>query len=149
MKNSIYFLIAVSLFFIACSSDDDHGNSVSQLNSAAEARECSSTHSLIGESRELRVSDTYGISGTVTIVSDCEIEISNFFYNGSGPNVSVYGGTDGNFVSGVNLSVPLNGLSFEGETLNLFLPEDVTFDEINSFSIWCFQFDIDFSSASF
>ena len=43
----------------------------------------------------------------------------------------------------------LNGRSWEGETLNLFLPEGFTFDDINSFSVWCFEFDVDFSSASF
>jgi len=95
------------------------------------------------------LSELYGISGVVTIVSDCQIEISDFFYNGLGPNISVYGAVDGDFRSGVNMSVPLNGRTFEGETLNLFLPEGSSFDEINSFSIWCFEFDVDFSSASF
>ena len=118
-------------------------------NDTPQSRDCESTHSLVGQSRALRVSNLYGISGNITIVSDCEIEITDFFYNGSGPNVSLYGGNNGSFRSGVNMSEVLNGRSFQGETLNLFLPEGNSFDDINSFSVWCFEFDVDFSSASF
>jgi len=147
MNNRFFYLLIASLVCISCSSDPDvieiEGSTVPA------ARVCESTHSLVGESRDLRVSNTYGISGTVTIKSDCEIEISNFFYNGSGPNVSIYGGKNGDFRSGVNLSVPITGQSFQGETISVFLPEGTSLDEINSFSIWCFQFDVDFSSANF
>jgi len=51
--------------------------------------------------------------------------------------------------NGINMSEVLNGTSFQNETLNLFLPEGNTFDDINSFSVWCFEFDVDFSSARF
>lgn len=146
MKKLTNLFIVLIVLLVSCSDDD--GDSLI-ANSAPSGRDCDSTHLLVGESRELAVSNIYGISGVVTIVSDCEIEISNFFYNGLGPNVSVYGGTNSDFEAGINLSEPINGRSFQGETLNLFLPEDTTFDEINSFSIWCFEFNIDFSSASF
>lgn len=147
MKNRITYFIVLTFLFIGCSDNQE----VSDLleNPAPEAQTCDSTHSLVGESRNLLENSSYGISGTVTIISDCEIEISNFFYNGLGPNVSIYGGTDGNFRSGINLSVPINGRSFQGETLNVFLPEGRSLDEINSFSVWCFEFNIDFSSANF
>lgn len=158
MKSLIKCFFVLSVIILGCSSDDstngtsddDSGvvNSL-QANPAPEPRDCSSTSNLVGESRELRVSNLYGISGLVTIISDCEIEISNFFYNGSGPNISVYAGIDGDFDSGVNMSVPLNGTAFENATLNLFLPEGASFEEYNSISIWCFEFDVDFSSATF
>ena len=118
-------------------------------NPTPDARSCSSTNSLVGQTRALRVSNLYGISGDVTIVSDCEIEVSNFFYNGAGPNVSFYGASGGDFRGGINMSEVLNGRVWQGETLNLFLPEGSSFDEINSFSVWCFEFDVDFSSTSF
>jgi len=135
----------VVLLFLSCGSDDG----LPELNEIPQEQTCEATHSLVGESRELRVSDIYGIRGTVTIISDCEIEFSNFFYNGLGPAVSIYGGLNGDFVSGVSLSAPINGTSFNGETFSVFLPEGATLDDLNSFSVWCFQFDIDFSSASF
>lgn len=138
--------------FVSCNNDQENDNQQAtnlQANPAPEARDCSSSSSLIGQSRQLRISSLYGISGLVTIISDCEIEISDFFYNGLGPNISVYAGINGDFRGGVNMSQPLNGRAFEGETLNLFLPENTSFNEFNSISIWCFQFDVNFSSASF
>ena len=146
MKNYSLVLFVATLFILGCSNDED---SVSLPNPVPEAQDCPSTNALVGQSRELRVSTTYGIRGTVNIVSDCEIQITNFFYNGLGPAVSVYGGNNGNFADGLSLSAPIQGRRFEGETLTVFLPEGTTLDEINSFSIWCFQFNIDFSSASF
>jgi len=144
MNNLIkIFSFSILLFLVSCEEP------VTFANPAPEARDCSSTNSLVGQTQPLRVSSLYGISGDVTIVSDCEIQISNFFYNGSGPNVSFYGGENGNYRSGVNMSERLNGRAWEGETLNLFLPEGTSFDEINSFSVWCFEFDVDFSSVSF
>lgn len=156
MKTFLKYFFALTFVLVGCSSSDDQNDGDDnqqalnlQANPAPEPRDCSSTSVLVGESRELRVSSLYGISGLVTIISDCEIEISDFFYNGSGPNISVYAAIDGDFEAGVNMSIPLNGRSFEGETLNLFLPEGTSFNEYNSISIWCFEFDVDFSSASF
>lgn len=141
MRSIIYSLAFFGVFFTSCGVD--------LANEAPESRVCDSTHSLVGESSDFAPSPLYGIGGTVRIVSDCEIEISNFSYNGLGPAVSFYGGTDGDFRNGVNLSDPINGRRFERETINLFLPEGSSFDEINSFSVWCFEFDVDFSSARF
>jgi len=146
MKKFIYYIAIFSFISLGCSGDD---NSVELPNEAPESRACESTNSLVGQSRELRVSNTYGISGLITIVSDCEIEITDFFYNGSGPNVSFYGGLNGNYRDGINLSDPIDGRRFEGETVNLFLPDGLTFDDINSFSVWCFEFNVNFSSATF
>jgi len=139
------FTLLSFVLLMGCSGED----SISFANPAPEERSCESTNSLVGQTRALRVSSLYGISGDITIVSDCEIEISNFFYNGLGPNVSFYGGANGDFRGGINMSEILNGRAWQGETLNLFLPEGSSFDEINSFSVWCFEFDVDFSSASF
>lgn len=146
MKNFVKCFLVSSILMLSCS-DNESGNLIA--NAIPVEQDCPSTSSLVGQSRALRVSNTYGISGLVTIISDCEIEISNFTYNGRGPNVSVYAGINGDFDNGVNMSENLNGRRFNGETLKLFLPEGSSFNEFNSISIWCFEFDIDFSSASF
>jgi hypothetical protein len=144
MKNILTIIAFLGLLsLIGCA------EGASLANDNPVARECDATHSLIGQTRALSVSSLYGISGNITIVSDCEIEISDFFYNGSGPNVSLYGANNGDFSAGVNMSEILNGRTWEGETLNLFLPEGTTLDDINSFSVWCFEFDVNFSSAFF
>lgn len=147
MKNIIKCFSIFAILLVSCSNNDDSGNE--QTNPVPQARECTSTSALIGESKALRASNRYGISGNVTIISDCEIQITNFFYNGTGPSVSVYAGINGNYSNGVNMSEVINGRRFEGETLNLFLPEGASFNEFNSISIWCFEFDVDFSSVNF
>ena len=148
MKNDIKVFAFLSLVLVLLAGCTDV-ESIAFANPVPEDRSCASTNSLVGETRGLRVSSLYGISGDVTSVSDCEIEISNFFYNGLGPNVSFYGATNGDFRAGINMSEVLNGRVWQGETLNLFLPEGSSFDEINSFSVWCFEFDVDFSSTTF
>ena len=146
MRKGMKSIAVLSLVLIMGCKEEDP---VTFANPVPEARNCPSTASLVGQTRPLEISSLYGIRGDVTIMSDCEIQISNFFYNGSGPNVSFYGGVDGNFRAGVNMSERLNGRVWQGETLNLYLPEGASFDEINSFSVWCFEFDVDFSSAFF
>ena len=154
MKNLIKYALILTFLCFSCSDDSVENQenpdfSSLQANPAPDARDCPSESSIVGQSRDLRISTLYGIRGVVTIISDCQIEISDFFYNGLGPNVSVYAGIDGDFDSGVNMSVPLQGQVFEGETLNLFLPEGSSFEEFDSISIWCFEFNVDFSSAFF
>ena len=134
------------LFFTGCS---DGPGGVTFANPIPTARDCTATNSFVGQTMPLRVSNLYGISGDVTIVSDCEIQITNFFYNGLGPNVSFYGAVDGDYRGGVNMSDILNGRTWQGETLNLFVPDGISIGEINSFSVWCFEFDVDFSSTFF
>ena len=91
MNNSFkIFAFFTLVLLMGCNNDE-----VTFANPVPEARDCPSTNPLVGETRPLQVSSIYGISGDVTIVSDCEIEISNFFYNGTGPNVSFYGAVDG------------------------------------------------------
>lgn len=148
MRNSIVNIILLSFIFLwSCNEEEVAPNSTE--DEILEARSCASTHDLVGASSALAESDVYGISGDVTILSDCEIEISNFFYNGLGPNVRIYGALDGAFSEGFSISETLSGRAWEGETLNLFLPEGVTFDEVNSFSVWCFEFEVDFGSVHF
>ena len=143
--NSIRKVLTLSLLCLMASCSP---KSSPLANEAPLGRACGSTHSLVGQSRNLS-SLQHGVSGILTVVSDCELKIDNFRYDGGGPNVRVYGGRNGSFSSGVNLSEQLNGRSYNGETINFFLPDGTTLDQVNSFSIWCFQFRSDFGSASF
>lgn len=144
MNNTIKFLAFALLFILMGCGDDDP--MPAQIDPD---RICLEEHRLVGESGNLRVSSLYGISGTVVILNDCEAEIRNFFYNGLGPAVAIYGANNGDFDNGMGLTSPIQGQQFNGVTLPLTLPEGFTFDDINSFSVWCFEFDIDFSSVIF
>lgn len=146
MKNVISAIAVVGvLVLLGCNRDND----VTFANPVPEARECTFDSDLVGASGNLRVSSLYGISGFVKVVSDCEIVVTDFNYNGLGPNVSFYAGIDGNYGEGVgvNMSEILNGQQWVNDTLHLFLPEEASTEEYNSFSVWCFEFDVDFSSV--
>ena len=147
MRSTIISLAFLSVALLMSCSDSLEDQTVEEL--VPEETDCQATNSLVGRTMPLRRSELYGISGDVTIISDCEIQLSNFFYNGLGPAVSFYGAVNGNFRAGFNMSQILNGRRWEGETLNLFVPEGFTIGDVNSFSVWCFQFDIDFSSVFF
>lgn len=149
MKNLLsYSLFILSILFVSCSSSDVDVE-LDPVVEAETAEECESTHPLVGQSRAFRVSSIYGISGNVTIVSDCQIRLTNFNYNGTGPAVAIWAADDADWLNGTNISAPIQGTSFANATVDLFLPEGSTLDDFNSFSVWCFQFDIDFSSANF
>ena len=156
-KYVLGFALLSFVFLVSCSEEEEviqqdgavGFGGVPLANARPEARSCEATNPLVGQTSALRVSSLYGISGNVTILSDCEIQLTNFNYNGRGPNVSIYGAANGDFGSGVNMSEVLNGRVWENATLNLFVPEGTSIGDINSFSVWCFQFDVDFSSAFF
>jgi len=97
MKNNIIYLGFILMALLMSCNGGDPGFA----NPTPEERNCEATNALVNQTRSLSVSSIYGISGDVTIVSDCQIEVSNFFYNGTGPAVSFYGATDGDFRNGV------------------------------------------------
>lgn len=145
MNNAIKLFGFALLFILMSCGDDDPA----PIPAPDPDRICLEEHPLVGQSGDLRVSTLYGISGTVVILNDCEAEIRNFTYNGLGPGVAIYGARNGDFNNGLGLTTPIDGQVFNGETVLLTLPDGLTFDDINSFSVWCFLFDVDFSSVVF
>lgn len=111
----------------------------------------SATHPLVGTVREL-TTRSHAVSGTVTILDDRTIEVSNFVYDGGGPSVFFYTGTDGNYTTsggGRAIGEMLNGRVRNGETVILTLPDDVTLDDFNGLSVWCDIFNISFGDVAF
>ena len=118
----------------------------SASNTAASG--CGNTHPMVGARAALSTRQ-HGVRGTVTIVSDCSFRIDNFFYDGGGPNVRVYGAVASNFRTGFNTSDNLAGRSYLNESLTLYLPVGKTLNDMNSVSIWCSDFNVNFGSATF
>ncbi len=111
----------------------------------------SATHPLVGTTAEFS-NFSHDISGTLTIIDDRTLEVSNFGYDGGGPSVFFYLGTDGEFSGGrggILIGPQLNGRSYSGETIRLTLPDGVTLDDFNGVSVWCDIFGVDFGSANF
>lgn len=110
----------------------------------------SATHPLVGSSAEFSTI-AHDVSGTMTVLDDRTIEISNFNYDGGGVAVFFYNGVDGNFFQPNSGPVGpmLNGRRFTNETFTITLPSNLTLDDFNSLSVWCVPFNADFGSATF
>lgn len=102
----------------------------------------------IGQTAALR---TYfhGVSGTARIVDDRTIVIEDFFYDGGGPDVRIYGDSDDGFASPVVLSADIGGAPHVGGTLTLNLPSGVTLDDVRAIAVWCVIFDVNFGDGVF
>jgi len=111
--------------------------------------DCSAEHPFVGRSAELS-SLAHGVSGTVTVINDCELEVTNFNYDGGGPSVYFYAAVDrdysGNsFIIGERLS----GKQWVNDTLRLQIPEGKSLDDFNSLSVWCYDFNANFGDVFF
>lgn len=92
----------------------------------------------------------HGVAGTARIENNCTIVIENFFYDGGGLDVRVYGSSDGTFDDGVILSRDLRRFGgYRGETLRIALPDDITLERVRHIAIWCIVADVNFGSGSF
>jgi len=113
-------------------------------------RGCSGDHPYVGTVAELST-EAHGVSGTVTILDDCTIEVSQFNYDGLGPSVYFYGGVDRNYigVNGIPMGPQLNGQGWANDTILLTIPDGISLDDFNSLSVWCFDFKANFGDAYF
>lgn len=95
----------------------------------------------------------HGVSGKVTIVDARTIRITEFNYDGGGPQVYAYLGeqnTNPAFQAGRVIGARLNrGTAYVNATLELQLPEGQTLDELTAVSIWCADFRVNFGSGVF
>lgn len=129
-------------------------NAVSHLMQTLEmlnaAAGCGNDHPLVGSTATFSTFQ-HNVSGDLRVVSNCRIEITNFNYDGGGPAVAFYGGTDGDYSSpiGFPLGAAINGRPYVNETITIDLPNGVTLNDFDGISVWCFVFDINFGDAIF
>jgi len=111
---------------------------------------CGSTHSKVGYSGFFSTL-AHNVAGKATIIDDCTIEITQFDYDGGGPEVYVYAGIDHNYASATAFAVSnrISGESFANGELTLKLPTDKTLDDLTGLSVWCVDFDADFGNLEF
>ena len=110
---------------------------------------CSAEDARVGYEAGLR-RRAHNVSGTARIVDDCTIAIDEFFYDGQGVDVRVYGFTSQQFDGGVSLSEDLRrDTPDENETLTVTLPDGVTLDDVQVISIWCVPVATSFGDGEF
>lgn len=161
-------IIILFLSILALGAATGCENKSSLANEAIESREdCTMLNPNIGKSATFSTRD-HNVGGTATILSDCEIEITDFTFDGGGSDVRVYGALDeSSFRGGINLSPEdLKDFGATGEpnfrdTFSVFLEEGTFFlndpnnanptadNQINALSIWCVPFRRNFGSLTF
>jgi len=112
--------------------------------------DCSADHPYVGRTAALS-NLAHGVSGNVTVINDCTLEVTNFNYDGGGPSVYFYGGQNESYVGDNAFSIGprLNGRMWQNETLALAIPEGKSLDDFDSVSVWCFDFNANFGDAFF
>jgi len=107
-----------------------------------------STNLAVGRSSEFS-NFAHDISGTLTVIDDRTLEITDFNYDGGGVVVFFYNGIDGDYTNGQPFGSQLNGRPFVDETITLTIPDNLTLDDFNGISVWCVPFSANFGDAQF
>ena len=114
------------------------------------SRSCTKTHSLVGASAAFSMF-FHDVAGNAEVLDDCTIEITNFFYDGLGPQVFFYAAKaqDYSGPDAIILGERLDGTVFTNDVIRLKLPEGTTLDDIDSISVWCAEVGINFGDVVF
>jgi hypothetical protein len=89
------------------------------------------------------------VSGFVTMIDDCTLELTNFSYNGDGIEVRVFGSKASNFRPGFTIGPDIVGKRFVKATWRVQLPAGKTLADLDWVSIWCVKARADFGSGPF
>ena len=94
----------------------------------------------------------HNVSGTAIIVDENTIRIEHFNYDGGGPAVYFYLGTEDSqaaFVSGIPIGPLLTGTVYNDDEVIVDLGGSTTLDGYNAISVWCVDFSANFGSGTF
>jgi len=114
------------------------------------ATTCNKTHEKIGYSGNFETF-AHNVSGKATIIDDCTIEISQFSYDGGGPDVYLYAAKEHNYISSEAFAIgpKLNGQIYNDAKFFIKLPNDKSLDDLTGLSVWCVDFEADFGHMQF
>ena len=94
----------------------------------------------------------HNVSGTVIIVDENTILVEHFNYDGGGPAVYFYLGTEDSssaFFGGISIGPLLTGTPRTDDTLVVHLADPNTLDGYNAISVWCEDVNVNFGSGTF
>lgn len=111
---------------------------------------CTKEHETIGHTGFFSTF-AHNVSGKATIIDDCTIEISQFSYDGGGPDVYFYGAIDHEYTSvdAFPMGQKLNGKIFDNARIFIKLPQNKSLDDLNGLSVWCTEFEANFGQVEF
>jgi hypothetical protein len=92
----------------------------------------------------------HGVMGTAVVIDARTIELRDFWFDGDGLDVRIYGGLAGDYAGGVALSADLRRAEpYLGETLTLTLPLGVSLADLDGISVWCVPAGASFGDGPF
>jgi hypothetical protein len=111
---------------------------------------CAKTHNKVGWNGNFNTL-AHNVSGKATIIDDCTIHISEFYYDGLGPEVYIYAAENHNYGDGSAFAVSqrINGTTYDNNSLTLVLPDGKTLDDFTGLSVWCVDFSANFGQMEF
>lgn len=111
---------------------------------------CSTTHEKVGHSGFFNTF-AHNVSGKATIIDDCTIEITQFSYDGGGPDVYFYGAKNHQYANDEAFSIgqQINGQIFDNASIIIKLPQNKSLDDLNGLSVWCVDFSANFGQMGF
>jgi mono/diheme cytochrome c family protein len=112
--------------------------------------DCEKSHTRVGWYADL-ATHYHGVSGRVTIVDDCTLRFSNFYYDGNGIDVRVIGAKAGAYGSGFAMGPQLYNypVGYKTATLDIRLPDGKTMSDLDGVSVWCVAAKISFGEGMF
>jgi hypothetical protein len=93
----------------------------------------------------------HAAQGVAIIINERTLLIEHFTYDGTAPLVYFYLGatnTQNDFLNGIPIGPQLDR-AYADETLTVTLPPGQSINGYTAISVWCVQFSVNFSSASF
>ncbi|MCM2681334.1 DM13 domain-containing protein [Echinimonas agarilytica] len=141
---------AANTFLVTAGDAQYHFEQSLQALESGEISFCAKTHEKVGWSGTFQTY-AHNVSGVARIVDDCTIEVSQFTYDGEGPDVYFYGALDRLFSSPEAFSIgnQLNGQVYVDSTISLRLPANKTLDDLTGLSVWCVDFNANFGDVEF
>jgi hypothetical protein len=111
---------------------------------------CEKTHETVGYSGTFETFH-HNVSGKATIIDNCTIEISQFDYDGGGPDVYFYGAINHDYTgsSAFAIGEKIDGTVYNNATILLTLPSNKTLDDLNGLSVWCQDVNVNFGQVTF
>jgi hypothetical protein len=111
---------------------------------------CAKTHSKVGYYGSFE-SLAHNVSGRAEFIDDCTIKITEFNYDGGGPEVYFYGAIDHKYIESGAFAIgqKINGIVYNNDEVILRIPDNKTLDDITGISVWCADFNANFGQVTF
>ena len=121
-----------------------------QTLSSQNISSCEKTHSKVGYNGFF-TTFFHNVAGKATIIDDCTIKITQFSYDGQGPEVYFYAAINHDYagVDAFPVSQKINGQPYSSAEFLLKLPSNKSLDDLTGLSVWCVDFNADFGNVEF